>query len=1072
MAGVSRFALRRSKLTIGMWIAAVVLCAAVGLASRDSFTPTDLVVPGSQGERWLELTHEADFGTNINLLLDGPERDLQRQGAAVTKELRNVPGLRVVSPFDRPTGDARARREELAVTRRGDSALFIIYARLRPGQELADTMPPVRRVVDSTVRPPVTARITGQPAIAEGLIEESYSATREAEIIAVPLLLLVLLLVFRSPVAAAVPAIVGFGTVIAGGGIVQALSTVTTVDQLALSLGSMMGLALGVDYSLLLVSRYREHRRVAPAAVGANIEAASLATGRTIVFAAVLLVAVMVVAAVLSVGPVLASAALGVGVVTVVGALTSLLVTPALLRELDPWMERWRLPSFRRRGASRLAGRHPIAIPLAALVALLALAAPTLAIDPGSPDVKLLPDDAPTRVEYEEVGKVVGPGFGAVFDVVIRSRGDRPVTTARSLDAVARLQRRLASDRGVATVIGPAAIERQTRGLPRLERQLASQQKGLSRLDRGLSRASDGVRLAGGGAAELHAATGQTHRGADRLASGLRAAAGGSERLIGGLVEASRGGERLADGSRQARVGAGRLADGLEQARTSSNQVSNNARVLENDLRTGNGQLDALHEPVETADRRLATAWRALQRMTVGRNDPQFGLAVEAVRAASEALTGTDPSSGEAPDPAYEGVAAGMKDAEGQFSLGLYLTNRLEADGRKAQRGVRRLARGAKRLHAGVGRIAAGNAQVSDGLQRLSRHSAGLAPGLGQLSDGTERLADGLGQVEAGAGQLAGGLGGPDGGGRLASGLERIRSGVAGQQEKSSAGDLAERSPRLFESGLLPLALADGTRRPTKERTQMVLDLKNGGRTARVTVIPRYATSDARIDGLHERITEASDQLDGSELETAVGGPAGLLQQFQDATSARLPLLVAAFALVSFLILVLGLRAVPLAAMCVALNLLTVCVTFGVMQIGFGGSDPLLGGPGYVDVVALSGALTVVFALSIDYQIFLLSRIREEYSASGSNERALEAGIGSTGGVITGAAAVMVVIFLAFATSDYIAIREVGIGLAVAVFLDATVVRLVLLPAAMRLIGDRTWWLPSWLDRAMPRVSL
>jgi RND superfamily putative drug exporter len=237
-------------------------------------------------------------------------------------------------------------------------------------------------------------------------------------------------------------------------------------------------------------------------------------------------------------------------------------------------------------------------------------------------------------------------------------------------------------------------------------------------------------------------------------------------------------------------------------------------------------------------------------------------------------------------------------------------------------------------------------------------------------------------------------------------------------------------------------------------------------------VVPAYASNDARLGPLHDRVRSAAHEIEGRNLEVSVGGPGASLREFKDTTSARLPLLVVAFALISFLILMAALRAVPLAALCVVLNLLTVGVTFGVMQLGFGGADPLLGGPGYVDVISLSATLAVVFALSIDYQVFLLARIREEYKASGSNERALTAAIGSTASVITGAAAIMVAVFVAFSTSDYIAMRTIGVGLAVAVFLDATVVRLVLLPAAMRLIGERTWWLPTWLDRRMPNFSL
>ena len=114
----------------------------------------------------------------------------------------------------------------------------------------------------------------------------------------------------------------------------------------------------------------------------------------------------------------------------------------------------------------------------------------------------------------------------------------------------------------------------------------------------------------------------------------------------------------------------------------------------------------------------------------------------------------------------------------------------------------------------------------------------------------------------------------------------------------------------------------------------------------------------------------------------------------------------------------------------------------------------------------------VVFGLSMDYEVFLLSRIREEYDKSHDNASAVAKGLASTARVITAAAVIMVFVFGSFALGPMIAIKEMGIGLAVAVFLDATVVRLVMVPATMELLGDWNWWLPKWLDRILPRIHV
>ena len=190
-------------------------------------------------------------------------------------------------------------------------------------------------------------------------------------------------------------------------------------------------------------------------------------------------------------------------------------------------------------------------------------------------------------------------------------------------------------------------------------------------------------------------------------------------------------------------------------------------------------------------------------------------------------------------------------------------------------------------------------------------------------------------------------------------------------------------------------------------------------------------------------------------------------------TRDRIPYVVAAITLVTFLVLVLVLRALPLAAIAVGLNLATVGVAFGVLTLLF--NVPAgwpLGGHTYVDAVGATMIFGVVFGLSIDYAVFLLVRMREHYDRDGDNAAAIEFGLEKTARVITGAAAIMMAVFIAFAGAPIATVSQLGIGLTVAVLLDATVVRIVLLPALMLLIGDRVWWLPRSLDRVLPRLNV
>jgi RND superfamily putative drug exporter len=236
-------------------------------------------------------------------------------------------------------------------------------------------------------------------------------------------------------------------------------------------------------------------------------------------------------------------------------------------------------------------------------------------------------------------------------------------------------------------------------------------------------------------------------------------------------------------------------------------------------------------------------------------------------------------------------------------------------------------------------------------------------------------------------------------------------------------------------------------------------EVSPSGTTTRVTVIPRTAPNTPATADLVARVHSVADELaQRTGAETAVGGVGAELADFDAATTDQLPIVVLGLSLVTLLVLVLLFRAPLLALVSVALNLVTVAVAFGVIALLFQGSDPPLGGSGYLEVIAVVSMFTVMFGLSIDYQVFLLDRMREGLQVTGDPRSAVTWGLRRTARVVTGAAAIMLGVFLAFATTEVSTIRQFGIGLSVAIAVDATVVRLILLPAAMHLGGRWTWW--------------
>ncbi|NUK00903.1 MMPL family transporter [Streptomyces lunaelactis] len=204
-----------------------------------------------------------------------------------------------------------------------------------------------------------------------------------------------------------------------------------------------------------------------------------------------------------------------------------------------------------------------------------------------------------------------------------------------------------------------------------------------------------------------------------------------------------------------------------------------------------------------------------------------------------------------------------------------------------------------------------------------------------------------------------------------------------------------------------------------------------------------------------------------------VGGAAASLSDVGQRTSQRLPVLVAAVLAMSFLLLMLVFRSILVPLKAVLLNLLSIGAAYGIMvavfQWGWGGA--LIGLEATVPIVSFIPAFlfAILFGLSMDYEVFLLSRVREEYLRTGDNGTAIVEGISGTARIITSAALIMVAVFLSFAVAEDPSTKMFGLGLATAIFIDATVVRMVLVPATMTLLGRTNWWLPKWLDWMLPR---
>jgi len=1179
---------RRSWSTLIAWGVAIMVLTFLGAGITGRLAPISLEVPGTPSSR-AEAMLRAKFGNTIPIaiLLKGSPAQVDSQGQRLVWKLRGIRQVQVLSPWDEGS--------TMSSLRPNPGAAFVLVNYIRPTSDAMAVVPSTEAILARTIHPPVHSYLTGVAVIGHALQEATMSDTVQAEMIALPVLILVLLLVFRSPVAAAVPLTMGAATVMAGHGLLWLASYLTPINSLGVAIAAMMSLALGVDYALLMVSRVRQEL-----ANGWDHEAAvaiaSRAAGRTIAAAGGTLALTMLAASMVATPGLLGPVAIGVVISGLLSVALALTAMPALLRLLGPSLNRWeiRLPRSRgeeRRGglgalAERLIAHPAITVPLI-LAGMLALAAPAGALRMGPPDAAELPASSPARQAVEMVERTIGAGWSAPF-VIVASAREGAITTPQRLQALMKWQEAIAREPDVAAVLGPASVAGARSKLAQAHAALVSApkrvegaQRGITGLRSGLSRASDGVTelrsglasaasgaksLGGGaqsaesgaqrlasetgrahagarrlaaetgrahaGAKRLTSETGRAHAGARRLASetdkagngakqlqtGLAQTAAGSAQLAEGLDEASAGAERLARSDGQLTTGAAQLAQGMDTLDNTVHAVLAPIELLAEQLHAWTGWIASLRTSDEQLRSRLSKATTELAAMTVGREDPHYQALAQDLAAITqlteqgglsqlariqkqlcqglEALAGLPGQLSQLTaglDQLRSGsdrLATGTRESEeGAIALHSAL-QRLAAGGHSLNSGLTGLSGGAGRLANGLGKLTNGNTQLAGGLGKLTNGNARLANGLGKLTNGNTQLAGGLGKLTNGNTQLAGGLG------RLAAGDAQLASGLSAGERRAGAltaglgqaqGPLHSyatmlngyqqdyrllhaQAPNAIDSGYLVLTALDGTVSPMREQVAQLVNVDGGGQAARIMVVassPPSSQATAALSGRLQRSLPALAAATGGNVE--IGQGAQYLLDYKNANTARVPWLVLALAIVAVLTLIVVLRALLLPLIAVALNLATIAVALGALELLT--AKHVLGGPGYIDAASGAGILSIMFVLSIDYEVFLLTRMREQFLATGDSEDAIRYGLQHTAGVITGSAAIMTAVFLAFAGADVIPLRQFGVGLTIAVALDATIVRLVLLPAIMRALGSRVWWLPARLDRRLPSIE-
>jgi RND superfamily putative drug exporter len=255
------------------------------------------------------------------------------------------------------------------------------------------------------------------------------------------------------------------------------------------------------------------------------------------------------------------------------------------------------------------------------------------------------------------------------------------------------------------------------------------------------------------------------------------------------------------------------------------------------------------------------------------------------------------------------------------------------------------------------------------------------------------------------------------------------------------------------------------------------VNLDSGNDAAVVNVVPRYGSYDSRqeafVSDIRNVIIPSIPGLDGAQAY--VGGQTANFKDFHDKLYGRFPYIVAAVLIMTFFVLMMFFQSVFLPLKAILMNLASILATYGVLvmifQHGWGaglfGFQPV----GAVAVITPAILFVILFSLSTDYEVFMLSRIKEYYRETGDNEESVATGLQHTGRVVTAAGLILIGVFGSFATAGIITIKEIGIGLAIGVLIDTVIVRSIMVPATMRLAGSINWVMPHWLKRFVPELS-
>ncbi len=897
--------------------------------------------------------------------------------------------------------------------------------------EIEETIPEIREQLEGLS---LDHYVTGSSAVDYDTFLQSEQDLKRSEFITIPIVVILLLIVFRTVIAATIPLIVGVSAVIFALSILYGAGHLLDTSIFALNVASMIGLGLGIDFSLIVVSRFREERRR-----GRDRDTAIAVTmataGRSITYSAITVILSMSVLTIILYDLMLVrSISLGVLFVAVSGLIVGLTILPALLALLDYRLEWLRiLPKSKNTGDhtsgiwyrfSHAIMRHPWPYMTAGLIILLMLAAPARNLELIGASTGALPPDMESVVGAELLAEEYGDHRLSPIQVVVKGDGENSVWTPEFLTAIDDFTNALEADRRVAGLNGLAetvdAVPRDGRfqnlqpgdfdPAPQIDETTSLPIIPGATVDFAIIATTDSNPLTppsaptfvGLGRFALEPGTQQELQAAQAL--NVMAVEGGELTVIAGQPTAFTA--ALDKGNAEA---VQLIPADTPIVLTPFDQlvIQPNTPVTIESSETAGAQFVSATMFVVRSGSEPQGSWGVGTAV----NDPFFGIPRQVLGS---------------------GVAEQITDGP----LSIRLERITSEPGAYIQR----------HYHSGPTVIA-----VEEGVMTLygSPETAITSPG----GIGIEVPEDAPVELDSGGNAFI-----------QAGGIHRFNN----LSEQPSAiyalhVDDAAQSPILLpgvQESVAQYVNLDGANNVT------VIDL--------VTFEDEHTEEhQSLIFDIRDNIVPQTESLDN--VEVFVGGTAAKFVDFRDTLYGRFLIIVLSVALINFIILMMFFQSIVLPIKAIFLNLLGIGATIGVLvmifQWGWGTSVLGFEAQGFVSVVTPVILYVILFALSTDYEVFMLSRVKEIYHELGDNEEAVAQGLEQTAGVITAAGLILVFTFGSFAMAQVVTIKEIGLGLAIAVLIDSTLIRIILVPATMRLMGDLNWWMPEGLKRFVPEIS-